>query len=67
MRSRTFGAVSAGLLLLGLATVDGRQAGEPDVEPAVAAESTAATERVGLSPRNANYDIDVQLDHVART
>ena len=67
MRPRTIGAVSAGLLLLGLVTVDGRQAGEPHVEPAVADESTAATERTGLSPRNANYDIDVRLDHAARS
>ena len=58
MRSRAIAVASAALLLLGLVTVDGQQAGEPGVEP---------VRRAGLSPRNANYDIDVQLDHAART
>ena len=60
MRARAIGA-AAGLLILGLATVDGRQEGGPNVEPA------QRTETAGRSPRNANYDIDVQLDHAART
>ena len=66
MRSHAVG-VAAGLLLLGLVTVDGRQAGEPNVEPAVAAEIAVAAESTGRSPRNASYDIDVRLDHAART
>ena len=65
MRSRAIGAASVALLLLGLVTVDGRQAGEPPAEPSAA--PTEEAERAGLSPRNANYDIDVQLDHAART
>ena len=60
MRAHAIGA-AAGLLFLGLVTVDGRQDIEPNVGPA------AATESNGRSPRNANYDIDVQLDHAART
>ena len=52
MRAHAIGA-AAGLLLLGLVTVDGRQDTEPNVGPA------AATESNGRSPRNANYDIDV--------
>jgi len=67
MRSRAIGAVSGGLLLIGLVAVDGRQAGEPNGEPAVEAEITVATETAGRSPRNASYDIDVRLDHVARS
>jgi aminopeptidase N len=59
MRSHVIGG-AAGLLLLGLATVDGRQEGEPNVATVV------QTETAGRSPRNANYDIDVLLDHAAR-
>ena len=58
MRSAVLSAVSATLLLLALITVEGRQAGVPGVEP---------PEADGSSPRNANYDIDVRLDHAART
>ena len=51
-------ALSSALLLLGLITVEGRQA---DVQDVVQVEAGAR------SPRNANYDIDVRLDHEART
>ena len=58
MRSGVLSALSAGLLLLGLITVEGRQAGVPGIDQAAVG---------GRSPRNANYDIDVRLDHAART
>ena len=57
MRAGALCALSA-TLLLGLITVEGRQAGVPTPEQADAG---------GRSPRNANYDIDVRLDHAART
>ena len=58
MRSAVLSALPAALLLVALTTVEGRQAGVPGVEPAEAG---------GRSPRNASYDIDVRLDHAART
>ncbi len=76
MRAHAIGAAT-GLLLLGLATVDGQQTGEPDAEPSTepstdrstvpSTSPVEATESAGRSPRNASYDIDVQLDHAART
>ena len=84
MRAHAIGAAT-GLLLLGLATVDGRQTAEPDAEPSTepstepgtepgtepstlpSTSPVEATESAGRSPRNANYEIDVQLDHAART
>ena len=50
--------LSSALLLLCLITVEGRQ----EVVP-----SADQTETAGRSPRNASYDIDVDLDHAART
>lgn len=51
-------ALSSTFLLLALITVEGRQA---EVQDVVQVEPGAR------SPRNANYDIDVRLDHAART
>ncbi len=58
MRSGALCALSAALLLSGLITVEGRQEN---------AQSVDQTQADGRSPRNANYDIDVRLDHAART
>ena len=58
MRSGAFCALSSALLLLGLISVEGRQEN---------AQSVDQTRADGRSPRNANYDIDVRLDHAART
>ena len=57
MRAGALCSLSA-TLLLGLITVEGRQAAVPTPEQVDAG---------GRSPRNANYDIDVRLDHAART
>ena len=50
-------ALSSALLLLGLITVEGRQDNPQRPDQAAAG---------ARSPRNANYDIDVRLDHAAR-
>ena len=58
MRPGILCALSSALLLLCLITVEGRQAGVQSVDQAEAG---------ARSPRNANYDIDVRLDHATRT
>ena len=63
MRSGALCALSAALLLSGLITVEGRQENARQ-------ESQQSVDQIqadGRSPRNANYDIDVRLDHAART
>ena len=58
VRPYTLCALSSALLLLCLITVEGRQDGVQRMDqPAAGAHS----------PRNASYDIDVRLDHAART